>query len=259
MEAGNELISVIMPAYNAEKTLARAVESVLAQTYPFFELLVIDDCSQDQTAVLADRYAQGDSRMRVLKNVNNLGVSGSRHVGVEAARGAWLAFLDSDDAWTPLKLEKQVAIQKQHHAKLIFTGSAFMDADGCALDWILHVPEQIGYRKLLRQNLVSNSSVLIAKDCYLRNESAGDDMHEDFTCWLKLLRSGETAYGIDEPLLVYRLNPNSKSGNKLRAAKMNWNTYRAVGMNLLEASYYMVWYAINGLKKYRHLYEGKAA
>jgi teichuronic acid biosynthesis glycosyltransferase TuaG len=172
---------------------------------------------------------------------------------VEAAKGRWLAFLDSDDAWAPDKLQKQVALQKERRAKLVYTGSAFMDAEGNRLEWVLHVPTQIGYRKLLKQNLVSNSSVLILKECYQRYEVMGDGMHEDFACWLKLLRSGETAHGIDEPLLIYRLSPSSKSGNKLRAAKMNWNSYRAVGMDVFEASYYMVWYAINGIRKYKHL------
>lgn len=253
--ADNELISVIMPAYNAEKTLGQAVKSVLDQTYPFFELIVINDCSLDRTASLAKQYALMDSRVRVLENGVNSGASRTRHKGVEAARGRWLAFLDSDDAWARDKLEKQIAVQKERQAKLVYTGSAFMNADGVPLNWILHVPVQIGYRKLLRQNLISNSSVLILKDCYLRFEALGDGMHEDFACWLRLLRSGETAYGIDEPLLIYRLSPSSKSGNKLRAAMMNWNSYRAVGMSALVASYYMVWYAINGLLKYAHLRE----
>lgn len=253
--ADNELISVIMPAYNAEKTLGQAVESVLAQTYPLFELIVINDCSKDRTASLAKQYAFIDSRVRVLENGVNSGASRTRHKGVEAAKGKWLAFLDSDDAWSLEKLEKQLAVQVERRAKLVYTGSAFMNADGVPLNWILHVPSQIGYRKLLRQNLISNSSVLVLKDCYQKFEAVGDAMHEDFACWLKLLRSGETAYGIDEPLLIYRLSPNSKSGNKLCAAIMNWNSYRAVGVSALEASYYMAWYAINGLNKYAHLRE----
>ena len=78
-------------------------------------------------------------------------------------------------------------------------------------------------------------------------------MHEDFACWLRILRSGIIAYGIDSPLLIYRLSPSSKSGNKFNAAKMNWHTYRYIGLNVFVASYYMIWYTINGLLKYRHL------
>ena len=80
-----------------------------------------------------------------------------------------------------------------------------------------------------------------------------DGLHEDFVCWLRLLRSGAQARGIDEPLLIYRLSPSSKSGNKLKAAKMNWRAYRAAGLCIPTAAYYMGFYAVNSLLKYRHL------
>lgn len=251
--ADRELISIIMPAYNAEKTVARAIESVLQQTYPHWELIVVDDCSRDGTPAMLRQLARQDERIRVLVNEENLGASHTRHRAVEAACGQWLAFLDSDDAWVSSKLEKQILLQRQTQAKLVFTGSAFMDADGEPIDWYLHVPGEIEYRKLLKQNLISNSSVLVHKQTYLQHEVIGNNMHEDFACWLRFLRAGETACGIDEPLLIYRLSAASKSGNKRKAAKMNWNAYRAAGVNIFVASYSMCWYAVNGLMKYRQL------
>ena len=107
------MISIIMPAYNAENTLEFAVRSVLAQTYRDFELIIINDCSKDKTLALANRLQKTDSRIRVLDNERNQGVSLTRRRGVEIAEGDWLAFLDSDDAWMPDKLEKQVALQKR--------------------------------------------------------------------------------------------------------------------------------------------------
>lgn len=247
------LISIIMAAYNAEKTIEKAMKSVLMQTYSNWELIVINDCSIDNTFSMAQCFALQDQRVRVLENQVNSGVSRTRHYGVVQARGEWIAFLDSDDAWTKDKLEKQVRLQKEKNAELVFTGSNFMDADGNDINWMLHAPEEIGYRKLLKQNLVSNSSVLIRKELFLQNETIGDEMHEDFACWLRVLREGRTAYGVDEPLLIYRLSRDSKSGNKLKAAKMNWNTYRAVGLNRVESFYYMVWYTVNGILKYKNL------
>lgn len=250
---GVGLISIIMAAYNAEKTIGDAIQSVVNQTYCEWELIVVNDCSNDNTETVIRRFMLEDQRVRLLKNKTNKGVSRTRHYGVEEARGEWIAFLDSDDAWTIDKLEKQVCLQQQKCADLIFTGSEFVDADGNRIDWILHAPKEIGYRKLLRQNLVSNSSVMIRKELFLQNEAIGDNMHEDFACWLSVLREGRIAYGIDEPLLIYRLSRNSKSGNKMKAAKMNWNTYRTVGLNRIEAFYYMVWYTINGILKYKNL------
>lgn len=249
----SEIISIIMPAFNAAKTIDQAIGSVLCQTYPHWELVVVDDCSKDDTLKKILQYAQQDSRIRVLVNEQNSGASYTRHKAIETARGEWLAFLDSDDAWKNDKLEKQVALQRQTKGKLIFTGSAFMNAEGNPIEWYLHAPVQIGYRKLLKQNLVSNSSVLVHKLTYLQYEVIGNNMHEDFACWLRLLRSGEVAYGIDEPLLIYRFSAESKSGNKLKAAKMNWNAYRAAGVNRVAAAYYMCWYTWNGLMKYGRL------
>ncbi len=244
-------VSVIMAAYNAERTIGVAIDSVLAQTYTNWELLVINDCSKDSTSAIVSSYS--DTRIRLLQNEKNCGVSISRKIGMEAAAGKWIAVLDSDDAWTPDKLEKQIKLAKETGAGLIFTGSAFMDDEGKPIDWQLHVPKRLPYRELLKQNLVSNSSVLVNAALYRKHYAIGDKMHEDFAIWLGITAEGRDAYGIDEPLLIYRLAKASKSSNKIKAAKMNWNTYRYVGLNPFTASYYMCWYIVKSLLKYRHL------
>ena len=246
-----ELISIIMAAYNAEKTIKFAIESVLKQTYSNWELLVIDDCSKDKTAEIIKLF--NDERIKYLKNDKNSGVSITRKNGLEIARGQWIAILDSDDAWKEDKLEKQLQLARIKNAKLIFTGSTFMDNNGKLIDWQLHVPESLPYKQLLKQNLISNSSVLVRTDLYRKYYAIGDNMHEDFAMWLNITKDGVLAYGIDEPLLIYRLAKSSKSSNKFKAAKMNWNTYRYVGLNPINASYYMCWYTIKNLIKYSHL------
>lgn len=250
------LISIIMAAYNAEKTIEQAIGSVLNQTYPNFELLVIDDCSKDETAELVRNIAAKDSRIRLISNTKNSGVSYTRKRGLKEAKGSWIAILDSDDAWAPEKLEKQIALQKKMNADLIFTGSAFMDSDGQPIDWYLHAPEEVNYRQLLKQNVLSNSSVLVRKELYAKHYAIGDGMHEDFAIWLSILKEGKKAYGVDEPLLIYRIAKSSKSGNKVKAAKMNWNTYRYVGLNPIEAVYYEGWYMIKNVIKYTNLRGG---
>ncbi len=245
------LISIIMAAYNAERTIGQAIESVLAQSYNNWELIIVNDCSTDKTATQINKYQ--DSRIIKLNNASNMGVSLTRLRAVQEAKGEWIAVLDSDDAWTPDKLEKQVLHQIKSNANLLYTGSAFMKSDGSPIGWTLHVPEKITYRKLLKQNLISNSSVLVRKRLYQAYQIQAANIHEDYACWLGCLRDGEIAFGIDEPLLIYRLSPNSKTGNKLKSAKMNWNTYQAVGIGPMQAAYYMVFYAINGLVKYRQI------
>lgn len=247
------LVSIIMAAYNAEKTIELAIESVLNQTYSNFELLVINDCSKDGTAKLVEAFSAKDNRVRLISNEKNSGVSYTRKHGLEEAKGSWIAILDSDDAWTPEKLEKQIALQKRMNADLLFTGSAFMDSDGRPIDWYLHAPAEVTYRQLLKQNVLSNSSALVRKELYAKHYAIGDGMHEDFAIWLSILKEGKKAYGVDEPLLIYRIAKSSKSGNKIKAAKMNWNTYRYVGLNVVEAAYYEAWYMFKNVMKYANL------
>lgn len=251
------LISIIMAAYNAEKTIEQAINSVLSQTYTNFELLVVNDCSKDRTVELVKDIVAKDSRVRLISNVKNSGVSYTRKHGLEEAKGDWIAILDSDDAWEPEKLEKQIELQRRTNADLLFTGSAFMDSEGHPIDWYLHAPKEVTYRQLLKQNVLSNSSALVRKELYAKHYAIGDGMHEDFAIWLSILKKGTKAYGVDEPLLIYRIAKSSKSGNKFKAAKMNWNTYRYVGLNLIEAAYYECWYMVNGFLKYRNIRDSK--
>ena len=247
------LVSVIMAAYNAEKTIEQSINSVLNQTYPAVELLVVDDYSQDRTVKLVENIMARENRVRLIYNKENSGVSYTRKHGLEEAKGAWIAILDSDDIWAPEKLEKQIILQKKMNADLLFTGSAFMDSDGQPIDWYLHAPSEVTYRHLLKQNVLSNSSSLVRKELYEKYYAVGDGMHEDFAVWLGILKEGKKAYGVDEPLLTYRIAKSSKSGNKIKAAKMNWNTYRYIGLNPLSAFYYECWYVVKGLMKYKNL------
>ena len=245
------LISIIMAAYNAERTIGQAIESVLNQKYQNWELIIVDDCAKDRTAAVINQYQ--DSRIIKLKNEKNMGVFQTRLRALQEAKGNWVAVLDSDDAWTPDKLEKQVIHQQKTNSDLIYTGSAFMQSNGTIIPWILHVPETVSYRKLLRQNLISNSSVLVRKSIYQSYQIPGENMHDDYACWLGCLRAGALATGIDEALLIYRLSENSKTGNKIKSAIMNWNTYRATGLGWPASAWYMMFYTINGLMKYRKL------
>ena len=247
------LISIIMAAYNAEKTIEQAISSVLKQTYPNFELLVVNDCSTDGTENLVRSIVAKDSRVQLISNEKNSGVSFTRKHGLEEAKGEWIAILDSDDAWAPKKLEKQIDLQEKTNADLLFTGSTFMDANGKAIDWYLAAPAEVTYRQLLKQNVLSNSSALVRKELYAKYYAIGDEMHEDFAIWLSILKEGRKAYGVNEPLLIYRIAKSSKSSNKVKAAMMNWNTYRYVGLNPVSALYYECWYIVKGLLKYKNL------
>lgn len=245
------LISIIMPAYNAERYIEESIKSVLAQTWKTWELLIVDDCSTDKTQLIVNRCAAEDKRILLLSNPRNLGVAGTRNRGVQEAHGDWIAFLDSDDLWTPDKLTLQVDLIKKTNALFTFTGSSFIDENGMGLSYILLVPSEISYKELLKQNLISCSSVLISKPLLLSHPMSAGNIHEDFAAWLTILRDMDiSAYGVNKPALIYRIHSSSKSAQKWKAAIMNWNVYRKIGLNFGACCYYQICYIFRNLKKY---------
>lgn len=117
----SDLVSVIMPCYNAQDYLEEAIVSVIGQTWTDWELLVIDDGSKDQSKAIAERWAKTDSRIRAISNPQNIGVSKTRNRGIDMASGEWIAFLDSDDVWESEKLTKQLKLAKKENSHFIFT------------------------------------------------------------------------------------------------------------------------------------------
>ena len=169
------MVSVIIPSYNSEKYIAKTLDSVCAQTYADFEVLVMNDCSSDRTAEIVESYAMIDSRIHLINLPGNKGVSHARNTGVQMASGDWIAFLDSDDLWAPDKLEKQLKLKKQldkdapeRKHDFLFTGSSFIDENGLPLSSTLHVPECVDFEDLLKQNVVSCSSVMIRRELMLK-------------------------------------------------------------------------------------------
>lgn len=247
------LISIIMGAYNAEKTIEETIQSVLNQTYTDFELIIVSDCSSDCTDEIIGRYFEMDSRIKYIRNETNRGICFSRKEATKHAVGEWLAVIDSDDIWKKEKLELQVKRQLETGGELLFTGSYFLDYEGKKLTWTMEIPEKIEYKQLLKQNLISNSSVLVKKYLYEKYYVMDESLFEDFAVWLQILKSGRVAFGINEPLLGYRINRKSRSSNKVKSAKMTWKTYRYMKLKIYQSIYYEVCYIYNGLKKYSHL------
>ena len=245
------LISVVIPAYKAEKTVGKTLESVRSQTYPHWEALVINDCSPDNTQALLEQAAAEDERIRVLVNEKNSGVSYSRNRGITQARGEWIAFLDSDDYWTPDKLEKQVAAAQSTGADIVYTGYAYVNGAGEPLPGVFAVPVTTSYSKMLKKNVMSTSGVMLRKKWMMKYPFRSDVAHEDLFQWLTLLKMGAVAVGIDEQLHTIRISQReSRSGNKLRAATNRMRLYRQMGMSWPSSVWNWGCYVINALNKY---------
>ena len=248
-EFSDILVSVIIPAYNCAPYIAQSIDSALMQKVPM-EIIVINDCSTDDTEAEILKYASNPT-VRYIKNETNLGASGSRNLGVQMAKGKYVAFLDSDDWWEPEKLKKQLHLMKETRSVLCGTARLLVNPDGTSMDKIIPVPEEITYRTLLKHNCINCSSVLLFRKVALEFPMEHEDSHEDYIMWLRILQKYKKACGINEPLLNYRLSASGKSGSKLNSAKMTFKAYRYMGFGLVKSCICFCSYAIHGVLKYR--------
>lgn len=242
------LVSVIMPAYNCENYIGEAIQSVLVQKVSL-ELIIIDDCSADKTEEIVKSFRQ-DNRVIYVRNEGNMGVAASRNKGMGLARGKYIAFLDSDDYWTEDKLEKQTALMEEKQAVLSSTGRELMDKDGRLSGKMIGIKEEIRYKELLKGNVLNTSGVMVLAEVAKRYPMEQEHLHEDYIMWLSILKDYGVAYGINEPLLKYRVMKGTKSANKLNSARMTFGVYRHMGLNIFQSCYYFCFYAVRGLLKY---------
>lgn len=243
------LVSVIMPVYNGEKYIGKAIKSVLAQKVPT-ELLVIDDCSTDKTELTVMKYMDSGN-IRYIRNKENMGAARSRNWGVKASKGKYIAFLDADDWWEEGKLEAQVETMGLTGCDICSTGRELMQPDGHTTGKYIPVKERITYRDLLKHNSINCSSVLLRREDALAFPMEHDDSHEDYITWLRILKRGGFAAGINKPYLKYRLSEGGKSRNKLKSAAMTYQVYRYVGYGPVKSLFFFVSYAVHGVWKYR--------
>ncbi|MCL1883842.1 MAG: glycosyltransferase [Defluviitaleaceae bacterium] len=239
------LISIIMAAYNAEDTIAESIESVLSQTYEFWELIIVNDGSTDGTAGIVSRYAEAEQRIRPFFGENK-GVAYARNFAIEQAKGEYLAFLDSDDLWNAEKLSKQLKFMFETKATISYTATAYMYGEAPS-SYVLSAVRELPYKKLLWRNLMSCSSVMLLSAKMIPFPS--DFMHEDYAAWLQIVKKESFAYGLNEPLLTYRISKNSKSAKRLRSAKMLYNAYRHVGFSVFIALIFTFRYSFHSFAK----------
>ena len=232
------VVSVIMPAYNCEKFIAKAIESVLAQNVSL-ELIILNDCATDGTERVIQQYLS-DQRIRYVKNDRNMGVARTRNEGVRMAMGEYVAFLDSDDWWEREKLSKQLALIKREK----------VDINGNLTGREIPVRETITYGMMLKQNWINCSSVLLKREVAEEFPMEHEDSHEDYITWLKILQKYQYACAINEPLLKYRLSSQGKSGSKFKSAKMTFKVYQYMGFSWWKSIGCFICYAWNGVRKY---------
>lgn len=224
-------ISIVVPVYNAEKYIEQTVDMVMKQTFTDWELILVEDCSKDNSAeVLRSLESElQDARIRVIYKEKNEGAAKARNTGIDAATGKYLAFLDADDIWMENKLSDELAFMQKKQAAFVFTAYEFGDENAVGTGKIVKVPETLTYKKALSRTIIFTSTTMFDLSIL------GKDMvkmprvpSEDTATWWRILRAGYAAYGYPEVTTIYRRPPQSLSSNKGTAIYRIWYLYREV-------------------------------
>ena len=249
----DELVSIIVPVYNVEKYIVETIQCVEAQTYPNWELLLVEDGSSDGTMERIQEYLKGndDVRIRLICQSSNGGAARARNRGVREAGGRYIAYLDADDLWVPEKLEKEICFLKEKEAAFVFTGYEFANEDGSGTGKVVHVPETLNYGQALSNTTIFTTTVMFDTEKIDKQLLEMPVIKsEDTALWFRVLRSGYTAYGLDENLVKYRRAGKTLSSNKLEALRRIWNLYRrAEGLNLFRSAWHFCFWAVRAVKR----------
>lgn len=245
------LVSIITPCYNAASVLSETIESVLAQTYAEWEMIVVDDCSTDDSAVVVAGYAKKDSRIRYLKTDAPSGSpSMPRNMGIEAARGKYIAFLDADDLWLPEKLAEQMAFLREKECRFVYSDYEKISWEGNRAGRVVRMRSVSSYWDTLESCSIPCLTVLMDREV-IGDLRFRQIPKEDYAFWLEVQRRGIAAYNTEKVHALYREARHTRSGNKFQMFRSQWYVLRKIeGVKKIPAIYFLCIFAVKGLLKY---------
>ena len=242
--------SVIMPTHNVASFIDRAISSVQAQDERDWELLIVDDGSQDMTKTIIEQFTARDPRIRATFLDGNYGAAVARNTAIASARGRYIAFIDSDDFWFPEKLTRQRRLLEESGAPLVYSVYHKVDASGRLDGRTVKVPEKIDYRGLLKATVIATVTAVYDRErvgLVLMPEIL---KRQDYALWLKILRRGGYARGAPEALAALRKRPGSVSSNKVSAMRFTWRVYRECEqLGRVASAYNFTHYALRAVGK----------
>ena len=242
-------VSIIMPAYNSQEFIERAISSVSGQSFSGWELIIIDDASSDSSLDIIDKWTVSDERVHLIRLKDNSGAAVARNVGIEAANGRYIAFLDSDDSWFPNKLEQQLKFMDQRNSEFSCGSYHIVRPDGTHVG-SAYVPLEADYYSVLRSPRIGCLTAMYDTQRIGKIYMPLIRKRQDFGLWLRILKKTGVVHGIQEPLASYLVRDDSISANKVDAARYTWRIYRDFEqLGLVRSLYYFSHYAVrNGLR-----------
>ena len=229
----SELISIITPTYNCANFIGETIDSVLAQTYSNWEMIIVDDCSTDNTEEIVNNYSNSDKRIKYYKLDNNSGAAVSRTKAMELANGQYMAFLDSDN------------YMKKNNYAFTCTKYEQINEKSKLLDKVIMVVPKTNYNRLLLDCPVGNSTVMYDVTKMGKFKVPNIRKRNDDALWLQMLKKEKYIYGIDEVLMKYRIRSNSISSNKFKLIGYHWYLYRNIEhLNIVRSVFHICYWCI---------------
>lgn len=244
------LVSIITPLYNSEKYLEQCIQSVISQTYKNWEHILVDDCSTDNSAAIVDKFLQSDRRLKYIKLKSNSGAGIARNTAIKAAKGKYIAFLDSDDLWHPNKLHLQIDFMEVNNYRFTFTDYDMVNEAGQKISKLIKTKSVVTYQSALYKNPIGCLTVLYDVDFFGKQFMPEIRKRQDYALWLKLLKK-TNGYGLSECLSSYRIGNDSISSNKFNLLKYEWKIYREEeGLSFFKSCFYLISAIFMKLKSY---------
>ncbi|MBR6703261.1 MAG: glycosyltransferase family 2 protein [Clostridia bacterium] len=245
-----KLVSIITPTYNCAKFIARTLDSVQAQTYQNWEMIIVDDRSQDNTKEIVEEYSKNDARIQYHLLDENSGAAVARTTAMKLAKGAYMAFLDSDDIWLPEKLEKQIAWMEENDYAFSCTAYEQIDEDDVLLGKKIKTIKKTSYNRLLLDCPVGNSTVMYNVEKMGKFEVPNIRKRNDDALWLQMLKKEKYIWGMPDVLMHYRIRKNSLSNKKLQLIKYHWYLYRKIEhLNIFRSAFHVCYWCFLKLFK----------
>lgn len=220
------LVSILTPSFNSRKFISDTIQSVQNQTYENWEMIIIDDCSTDETVSIIEKFVMNDSRIVFFQLEKNSGAGIAREMALSKAKGDYIAFLDADDLWKSSKLEKQIQFLKENKLPFTFSFYDCIDESGNPLNRRVEAPKNLSYCQLFFCNYVGNLTGIYSVDYFGKIAISSTRKRQDWIVWLTILQQIKNAKPVPESLAYYRIRDNSLSASKFDLLKHNFAVYK---------------------------------
>jgi len=246
----SNLVSIITPSYNSSRFIVECVNSVISQTFQNWEMIIVDDCSNDNSKDIISVLSAKDERIKSIFLEENVGSAEARNIAIRQAKGKYIAFLDSDDIWNEDKLENQISFMNEKDIAFSFTSYQPISEDGKTKYSVIISPKKMSYHSYLKNTIIGCLTVIIDKEKTGDFQMPNIQSSHDMALWLLIMKRGFSAYGLDENLAYYRIVSTSNTSKKWKAAKEVWDVYRKVeNLDIIYSTYCFIGYAFNAIKK----------